>query len=189
MHIYFNPLDTACKNIVGGIKEGDLLQLNIFNLKTKNVEAIYSTKNSFFNNISPQKEECSKPDKSAVLRFFKDGEEDCAAEFPMQITGFGWTISLKIKEIGLYFYSFNLEGIGFLSCGKMELGEITKKSVDFVLVVSSRDYTTPNWFKGGVMYQIFPDRFHKHGSMPDIKGRVRRDDWGGLPSYKPNQNG
>ena len=39
------------------------------------------------------------------------------------------------------------------------------------------------------MYQIFPDRFAKSGTMPDVKGRIQRNDWGGLPSYKPNAKG
>ena len=53
----------------------------------------------------------------------------------------------------------------------------------------TEDYQTPEWFKGGVMYQIFPDRFHKNGTMPDIKGRIGRADWGGEPSFRPNEKG
>ena len=39
------------------------------------------------------------------------------------------------------------------------------------------------------MYQIFPDRFAKEGNMPDIKGRIPREDWGGEPSFLPNEQG
>ena len=120
MHIYFNPLDIACKNIIGGIKEGDLLQLNIFLLKTKSKADIYSTENCYFKHIHPSQEECCKPNQSAFLRLYKDGEDSEISELPMKNTEFGWTISLKITEIGLYFYSFNLGTMGYLSCGKME---------------------------------------------------------------------
>ena len=190
MPFYFNPLDTSCKNIVGGAREGDLIQLNIFNLNEECNKHNLCTRNHFFCVKTPEYSQCKKPNENVFLRLFHDGEE--ATLFPMQKTEFGWSISLKIKEIGLYFYSFYVEDVGYLSCGKMQLGEITESPNDFLLTISSIDdckYKTPEWFKGGVMYQIFPDRFYKVGSMPDIIGRIRRTDWGGLPSYKPNEKG
>jgi len=39
------------------------------------------------------------------------------------------------------------------------------------------------------MYQIFPDRFAKVGEPPEIEGRISRNDWGGTPSYQPNEKG
>ena len=191
MSIYFNPLDNACKNVVGGVKEGELIQLNLFFLPDGK-EDVNSAKSGAFtakkpNTKAPKLEECCTPTESAFFRFYNDGEE--AELFPMYKTEFGWSISLKITEIGLYFYSFYIENIGFVSCGYMEMGELTKEPIDFLLTVSTKNYQTPQWFKGGVMYQIFPDRFHKVGNMPDIVGRVRRTDWGGLPSYKPNEKG
>ena len=187
MHVYFNPLDTSCKNIIGGVKKGDLIQLNIFHLKNTEKDANLQAKNGIFYAKTPAIEECTTPQENVFLRLYRDGEKP--ELFAMQKTEFGWSISLKITNTGLYFYAFYIENVGYISCGKMEMGEITENPVDFLLTVSSQDYQTPNWFKGGVMYQIFPDRFYKKGSMPDINGRVRRTDWGGLPSYKPNENG
>ena len=71
----------------------------------------------------------------------------------------------------------------------MEMGEITEFPRGFLLTVYAKNYKTPNWFKGGIMYQIFPDRFYKIGTMPDINGRIRRADWGGTPSFRPNEKG
>ena len=178
--IYFNPLDVACKNIIGGVKAGEITQLNIFYLKNARASLDYNAK-------APNLEECATPNENAFLRLYRDGETP--ELFPMQKTEFGWNISFKINQIGLYFYSFYIENVGFLSCEKLEMGEITENPNDFLLTVSSPDYQTPDWFKGGVMYQIFPDRFNKVGSMSDIIGRVRRADWGGMPSYKPNAQG
>ena len=61
----------------------------------------------------------------------------------------------------------------------------------FQLTVYSNTYETPDFLKGGVMYQIFPDRFCKSGKVHENipEGRVLRDDWGGTPYYKPDQNG
>ena len=48
MHVYFNPLDTSCKNIIGGVKKGDLIQLNIFHLKNTEKDANLQAKNGIF---------------------------------------------------------------------------------------------------------------------------------------------
>ena len=185
--IYFNPLDSACKNITGAIKKGDLLQLNIFLLKEESTLTPWVKNKTDFSLKTPNEEDCKRPSANAFLRFNHDGE---VCEFyPMTKTDFGWSISLRINEIGLYYYSFYIEKEGNISCGAMELGVLSEQSQGFLLTVYSKDYKTPEWFKGGVMYQIFPDRFHKSGSMPDIKDRVNREDWGGLPSYRPNEYG
>ena len=39
------------------------------------------------------------------------------------------------------------------------------------------------------MYQIFPDRFCKSGDLPIGKGKILHRDWGGLPSFRPNEYG
>ena len=187
MRIYFNPLDTACKSRIGAISTDEKIQLNIYHVKENPNTNCYCMQNQDFCTKTPNLCDCFEPCNNAFLRLNKDGEE--AELFPMSKTGFGWTISISIEEIGLYFYSFYIEGVGNISCGYMELGVLTEHANGFLLTVHSSDYKTPAWFKGGVMYQIFPDRFHKTGSMPDIKGRVKRNDWGGLPSYRPNEHG
>ena len=183
--IYFNPLDTACKNIIGGVKKGETLELNVFLLKK---EPNNSPKHGFFFSAKqPSRAECCTPMQNAFLRLNRDGEN--AELFEMTKTDFGWHISLEIQEIGLYYYSFYIVNEGNISCGDMEMGYISDNAQGFLLTVSSEDYQTPEWFKGGVMYQIFPDRFCKVGAMPDIKGRIQRDDWGALPSFRPNEKG
>ncbi len=178
IRIYFNPLDRACKSITGAVKQGTSFQLNVFLLK----------ENAFSSDLHvPSESECQTPNKNAYLSLNRDGEE--AEEFLMTKTDFGWNISLSIPKIGLYYYTFRIEGVGFISCGYMQTGYITERPQGFLLTVYSRDYKTPEWFKGGVLYQIFPDRFCKNGTMPDIKGRIVRKDWGGIPSYRPNEYG
>lgn len=57
----------------------------------------------------------------------------------------------------------------------------------FALTVYRRDYTTPAWFKGGLMYQIFVDRFAK-GSVPVPlrEDAILNTDWEeGIPQYAP----
>ena len=179
MRIYFNPLDLACKTKQGAIKQGEKVQFNIFVLR--------DDVPNFENRRTPKKEYCIRPTQKAYLQLNRDGED--MESFSMQSTAFGWTISLAIHEIGLYFYSFYIENVGNISCGYLEMGYISEHANGFLLTVHSQDYKTPEWFKGGVMYQIFPDRFCKVGEAPQLKGRINREDWGGLPSYRPNEKG
>ncbi len=185
--IYFNPLDVACKNIIGGVRQGEKIQLNIFQLKDE--RRYYQERAGEFNAQTPTLEECERPKNRAFLRFQRDGES--LDFFPMESTPFGWSITFTISDIGLYYYSFYIENEGNIVCGDLEMGQLsTAEYVNgFLLTVFSKDYATPEWFKGGIMYQIFPDRFCKEGTTPDIKGRVRRADWGGLPQYRPNAQG
>lgn len=178
--IYFNPLDTHCKNIKGAVSEKETLQLTVFLLKEERPED--------FAFKTPEKEECISSEMNAFLKLAKDGGED--AFFLMEKCPFGWTISLKINEIGLYFYSFHFENGENISCGECELGFISNnhQCQPFLLTVYAQTYQTPEWFKGGIMYQIFPDRFCKKGTMPDINGRIHRE-WGDLPYFQFNEDG
>lgn len=186
LNIYFNPLNTACKSVIGAIKQGETLELNVFLKKDDSAKAsafCFDMKNLEL----PLENECAFPKNNALLHINRDGEE--AMELPMTRTAFGWSVALSIQEIGLYYYTFYIENVGYISCGNMEMGVLTEKPQGFLLTVYSKDYQTPEWFKGGIMYQIFPDRFCRLGTMPDIKGRIRREDWGGEPSFRPNEYG
>jgi glycosidase len=55
----------------------------------------------------------------------------------------------------------------------------------FYLLFYREDFTTPDWFKGKVMYQIFPDRFNKGSkSFPVREDAILNEDWDtGIPQY------
>ncbi len=188
MQIYFNPLDLACKSIVGAVAQKERLEFNVFLLQEEE-RTFYDEKTGDFSAQTPDIEDCCMPNVRAFLRLNRDGES--AEFFPMQITAYGWNISLTLKETGLYYYSFYIENAGNIGCAYMEMGQFspTEHISGFLLTVYSPEYRTPDWFKGGVMYQIFPDRFYKEGITPDIKGRICRTDWGGMPEYRPNELG
>ncbi len=180
--IYFDPLNPSCKSKIGGVAKGESLQLNIYCLKDTAPEFIGA-----YPMQTPSVDDCFAPSQAAYLRLRKDGQEE--TRYLMQNTPFGWSISLKIKEIGLYYYGFSVENVGEIACGYQQNGYISTRANDFLLTVYSKDYRTPEWFKGGVMYQIFPDRFCKKGEAPALKGRVLREDWGGEPTFRPNEQG
>ncbi|MDE6273727.1 MAG: hypothetical protein K2L87_01605, partial [Clostridiales bacterium] len=81
MSFYYSPLDPACKSVVGAVARSSKLTLNIYRE--------HSGEDHFSAAL------CS-------LIIFRDGEG--TEEFPMTQTDFGYSVTLKINQIGLYFY-------------------------------------------------------------------------------------
>jgi hypothetical protein len=73
LKIYFNPLDKACKSIIGGIKTGETLTFQVFLVKngTTAVDA-----NAYDSEIlqKPPESACEKPQNAAFLQINRDGE-------------------------------------------------------------------------------------------------------------------
>ena len=105
-----------------------------------------------------------------------------------------WSGRYTPCETGLLFYHFEYEtphGRNFIYHAGNGLGKITKDGAPWQLTVYSPDFATPDWLKGGVFYQIFPDRFYCSGSpksnVPD--DRILRKDWGEDPLWEPDEHG
>ena len=128
---------------------------------------------------------------AVVLRINKDGEgtKDYALEYVSTIKGTDtYSIELFLDEemcgddSGLFYYEFLfLRGYETLFTSSVNNVDFTLEqySADkFRLLVYSSEYTTPAWFHGGTMYQIFTDRFFrgkgKVGKRDDV---VMNDDW------------
>ncbi len=98
----------------------------------------------------------------------------------------------KAGEPGLYFYWFEVEtsdGLKYICRDSRGFGNISlNKKEGFQLSVFDPEFKTPDWLKGGVMYQIFPDRFCAEGHFPENlpSGRILLDQWGGLPVQSDN---
>lgn len=105
-----------------------------------------------------------------------------------------WDIHTSVEKEGLYWYHFDYissygrssvlqttDGIGAFS---HSFGTKT----DWQLTVTEKNFTTPDWLKGGIIYQIFPDRFYNSGSKKENvpTDRIMRDDWGNEPEWRYN---
>ncbi len=164
MRIYFDPVDRACKSLVGAFARGKQLTLCV--ICEKGGEDNFSA-------------------ESCALLLHRDGEEE--ESFPMRRTQNGFTLTLEFHETGLYFYHFHLNDLR-LGCGRLRRGEIGAEG-EWQITVFEEDYHTPDWFKGGVMYQIFPDRFAKSGEVSQMgENKVLRR-WGEQPYFRPNAFG
>lgn len=112
----------------------------------------------------------------------QDGQEEKA--YPMQKVEDGFLLCINIKNCGLYWYGFNFNGVFY---GKNNLLNAEKNCFNhFQLLVYSKTYSTPNWLKGGVIYQIFPDRFNKFGDFTVGEGKIKAD-WCDRLIYKNEQ--
>ena len=99
---------------------------------------------------------------------------------------------LSMNEKGLFFYRIELVGILGDICtrksgyyGKMSFEPLNESSpFDFQLTVSDFKYPMPSWLNGGIIYQIFVDRFYRKGELPVKKNAVLNEDWdNGTPEY------
>lgn len=123
---------------------------------------------------------------SLSLESDKDGK---VTVYPMQKEHGCFTVSLLNLGVGLYFYHFvsgdKLFGRNdYLDIKEYKSHKTLKK---YQLTVYKKSYQTPDWLKGGVIYQIFPDRFNKGGGVSFKRQKMK--EWGTLPDYKPNSLG
>ena len=104
-----------------------------------------------------------------------------------------WECDFTPEEPGLYFYQFEARtcrGVQRLSRGERGWA-VFGGTWRWQLTVYQAGFETPSWLEGGVMYQIFPDRFFKSdqekAGLP--AGRTYHQDWYEQPDWRPNQQG
>ena len=104
-----------------------------------------------------------------------------------------WECHFRPETPGLYWYSFECQthqGTLPISARPDGSGVLGGQGT-WQLTAYDPSFQTPDWIKGGVYYQIFPDRFACSGRPEqDVPaGRTLRQDWGGQPEWRPNAEG
>jgi glycosidase len=102
-----------------------------------------------------------------------------------------WELHFYATTPGLYWYHFELEtpwGKHFIYNVGHGVGDFSSEASDFQQTVYDENFKTPDWFKGGIMYQIFPDRFYNSGE-PKTNVRATREmrEWGDEPYWNEKQ--
>ncbi len=99
----------------------------------------------------------------------------------------------SIPQTGLYFYHFHITTrTGDFRLFK--LGDDTNMEAGDLWQVSCvpQDFTTPDWAKGAVIYQVFPDRFYSAGKV-NLEGKLRpyslHRDWYEEVQWQPTPEG
>ncbi len=169
----FNSRDIKHKSIFGSIAAGENLRLCV---------------------LMPRSFMCS----GVSLVLHKDGET--SIEKPLFWCGMNgndeewWDITFSFPEEGLYFYYFTYKtpygkGNVFLKSGGC--GEFAPEGNEWQQTVYKKGFKTPDWVKGGIMYQIFPDRFSCSGKQKKNvpADRIIHRSADEQPHYKPDENG
>ncbi|MEL7649678.1 MAG: glycoside hydrolase family 13 protein [Sedimentibacter sp.] len=81
----------------------------------------------------------------------------------------------SIDDPGNYFFSFILE-----NAISTELHQ---------LIVHEKNYSTPDWIRGGIIYHIFVDRFYRERILHKDDEIIIRSSWGDTPFYIPDEKG
>ncbi len=97
------------------------------------------------------------------------------------------------NDTGLHHYYFSLlinRGRHYIKKNGASEGVIDNGEL-FQLTVYEAGMTTPDWIKGGIMYQIFPDRFAKSGVVHENIPYDRKihTDWNDMPDWRPDSRG
>ncbi len=114
--------------------------------------------------------------QNVVLRIAADGEAPRDFPFTWQEDGaFSLTLPLgvlceNIDNCLFYYHILLIRGDSTLFINPIDnvnfyISSNAEKS--FRLLIHSADFTTPFWFRGGVMYHIFVDRFYRSGKVTE----------------------
>ncbi len=133
----------------------------------------------------------------AVCVLHLDGTQDCQEAVLEKTESQGryeiFSGSFSFEKPGLYFYYFRIEKAD----GSFRLfkdGNRTNMEAGDLWQVSCvpEDFQTPDWAKGAVIYQIFPDRFCREGQC-DLSGKLEpytvHARWDEEVEWAPNKEG
>lgn len=169
--------------------------MQIFNSRKKEyksqISAIAVDEQVKFRLVVPRCIKCS----CARLAIFKDNES--TVYYNMFWAGMCsesheyWEIHFSATTAGLYFYHFELEtpwGNSLVKNVGNGEGDLNAEGTEFQQTVYEKDFKTPDFLKGGLIYQIFPDRFYssKTPKKNVPESRVMRK-WGEEPYWQDSQ--
>jgi hypothetical protein len=105
-----------------------------------------------------------------------------------------YSLTYSPEQKGVHYYYFVAQHNGNRAAIKRKGASEGKFDGEelFQLTVYDSAFDTPDWLKGGVMYQIFPDRFAKAEdpeAPPYSIDRVIHSDWNDMPEWRPNEQG
>lgn len=157
------------------------------------VGAVAAGTNLHFKITLPRSLHCS----AATLKIARDGAE--TADRGMFWCGMNdkdaewWECDFAPEKSGLYFYTFQLSTArGTLGLSRGAGGEgVLSGGGSWQQTVYSPGGDAPGWLAGGILYQIFPDRFFASGRPKrGVPGdRTIHKTWGEMPEWRPDERG
>lgn len=165
----FNSRNPLYKSHIGAIASGEALKLRLLLHNDAHCHNAYLRIKNDSDNII-EEIELSPKEYLEDYRFY-----DCSIS----------------REEGLYWYCFRYTSdYGEFHVTKTEssLGIVSSEGNWWQLTVYSNDFSTPTSFEGGIIYQIFPDRFYNSGKIKENipSDRFLCSDWRRQPEYRQN---
>ncbi len=107
-----------------------------------------------------------------------------------------WECDYIPDRIGLYWYGFRLNTSRKVRY-VVPSDPYTKSTIEdspgrsWQITCYKKGFDTPKWPVGGIMYQIFPDRFYFSGEEKKLKRTdfKRNNDWYAQPVWQPDEHG
>lgn len=171
--VSYNSRDTKHKSVFGSIAAGEIRRLCVVMPRSFSVSGV-------------------------KLIFHRDGCEEQVKDLywcgQNNENEENWDITFSYPEPGLYFYHFSYEtpfGTGYIYLKDGGCSEFSPTGKEWQQTVYDNSFTTPDWIKGGIMYQIFPDRFNNSGKPKSNvpSDRIIHKNTDELPVYLPDENG
>lgn len=170
--VAFNSRDINYKSVFGCVKTQESFTLRVRLPRSFNADGVFTV----------LKADGADSEETAMKWLRADGDTEL------------WTVDICISTPGLYFYHFRFSspsGGGLILRYDMGLGTMTNEGEPWQLTVYEAAFTTPRWLRGGIIYQIFPDRFCFSGvkkrNVPD--DRVMHKYWSDTPEWRPDEHG
>lgn len=162
MEILFNSQDKYYKEPFGAVKSTELVLFTLLCSEKAKVKIVVRNDDFKYNNSFNFEFAC---EEKGYYKYYTN-------------------VSFDISDI--YFYRFEVSHdtkiyfCGSVDC-KLQKGDFLP---EWQLTVYDKDFTTPEWLKGGIMYQIFPDRFcrsEKFTPLQAVNERFVHNNWADVP--------
>ena len=164
----FDSRNSIYREKIGALAEGETLRLKVLLHKAAQVHNVYLIWQSDADG-SVTETEMTAGDWLEDYRYYIS---DVELQEGLFWYGFRYT-----SNFGEFFVVKTEDSLGIVSATRGAFWQQT---------VYSKDYKTPDWLDGGIIYQIFPDRFAKSGeekkNVPS--DRFICDDWSRQPEFR-----
>lgn len=173
----FNSRDKYYKNKFGAVEEKTSIRLRVVLPRSFNANACI---------LCLRRDDREMPEYNSMLWAGMYGDDHEV-----------WEVETTPDTAGLYWYHFEVHsawGDTELYNNGEGLGVFEQNpglQIEWQLTVFRQKFTTPDWIKGGIIYQIFPDRFYASGKKKTgvPSDRILRNDYNNLPYWRPNEEG
>lgn len=170
MQLFHNSHDTAYRMPFGAVPTDSHVLLSLKIISDKKPDSVKARLWIDDKEVIYDMTQKTKTSKSSSPDISLDKSDDnniiYTAKVPTPETGqLIWYYFIVETDGNTVYYTNNNEGLGGVGQTLTE-----PKNLSYQITVYDKDYKTPDWFKGRIMYQIFTDRFF--GDHSDTNGEI-----------------